>query len=147
MGTKRIPFDFARINEDNIKVVTRDGRNARILCTDLKGDKKIAAAVTSASGEYEYICEYYTGGRYYKKDESDADLFLEVLVKPRRMTNRELAWWLRDKPEEHREWKYNGSSSVNCGYNYLDDHANDECEDVLIRRNGGKWHEPLIEEE
>lgn len=33
---KTIPFDVNRINEEGVKVVTRDGRSVRILCADLK---------------------------------------------------------------------------------------------------------------
>lgn len=148
MRTKRIPFDLARINEDNIKVVTRDGRSVRILCTDLKGPQKIAAATTNDMNQ-EYVLEYYANGWLYRNIESGADLFLEVLAKPRRMTNRELAWWLRDHPEEHREVRHNewDSSSVSGYHDYslaIEDSEANGC--VRIRSNGGEWHEPLIEE-
>lgn len=150
METKKIPFDLARINEDNVKVVTRDGRNPRILCTDLKGDRKIAAALINDRNN-EYVLEYYANGKLYANDnESDADLFFEAPVKQRRMTHRELAWWLRDHPEEYREVRHNewDSSSVSGYHDYSLAIENSEVPGcVRIRSNGGEWHEPLIEEE
>lgn len=150
METKRIPFDRDRINEEGVKVVTRDGRNARIICTDLKGDQKIAIAITAGtSDKYEHVNVCYENGNFYKSGESDMDLFLEIPAKPRRMTNRELSWWLIDHPEEYREWKYNiQSASLICHtYEYLETDMDKECsEDILIRRNGGEWEKPLIED-
>ena len=67
-------------------------------------------------------------------------------IKTRRMTNQELSWWLRDCPEEHREYRYKDNNRVLPGdYYYLDDTANKEVNDVYIRRNGGEWEEPLVE--
>lgn len=62
----------------------------------------------------------------------------------RRMTNRELAWWLRKCPEECREYKYNGCSNIHNTYNYYEDEADNPCLDVLIRSNGGEWKEPRV---
>lgn len=68
-------------------------------------------------------------------------------VKTRRMTNQELSWWLRDCPEEHREWRFNACSSVytSIGYSEEKEH-NPVANNILIRRNGEEWQEPLIEE-
>lgn len=149
MGTKRIPFDLARINEENIKVVTRDGRNARIICTDLKGvQDRIAAAISNGVGENVYT--YYSNGVFSESGESCIDLLLEVLAKPRRMTNRELAWWLRDHPEEHREARCSDwdGSTITGYYDYTTSVENSEVPGgVCIRSNGSEWHEPLIYEE
>lgn len=148
METKRIPFDINRINEENVKVVTRDGRNARIICTDLKGvQDRIAAAVYNGVNSSENVFTYYSNGGFYESGESGADLMLEIPAKPRRMTNRELSWWLIDHPEEYREWKYNiQSASLICHtYEYLETDMDKECsEDILIRRNGGEWEKPLM---
>lgn len=150
METKRIPFDINRINEENVKVVTRDGRNARIICTDLEGvQDRIAAAVYNHVNSSEYIFTYFSNGGFYESGESGVDLMLEIPAKPRRMTNRELSWWLIDHPEEYREWKYNiQSASLICHtYAYLETDMDKECsEAILIRRNGGAWEEPLIED-
>ena len=61
--------------------------------------------------------------------------------KQRRMTNKELASWLREKPT--REFKY--SNSI---YTY-DEYCEDEevPEDIRIREDDGEWREPLVEED
>ena len=60
--------------------------------------------------------------------------------KQRRMTNKELASWLREKPT--REFKY--SNSI---YTY-DEYCEDEevPEDIRIREDNGEWREPLVED-
>lgn len=67
--------------------------------------------------------------------------------KTRRMTNQKFADWLRDCPEEHREYKYRHDILVSYQYDYDADEANEEVGDVLIRRNHGEWEEPIIEVE
>ena len=73
-------------------------------------------------------------------------------VKKRRMTNQELSWWLRDCPEEHREYSIKGVYHIHSSHDYFngDDFSNNADRkvdnDILIRRNGGEWEEPLIEE-
>lgn len=68
-------------------------------------------------------------------------------VKTRRMTHRELAWWLRDKPEEHRELKMSVDDPIIDSLYYYDNETNETVnKDIIIRRNGGEWIEPLIEE-
>ena len=69
--------------------------------------------------------------------------------KTRRMTNQELAWWLRDHPEEHREYKYSYDNeqlgTCYCTLSYENDKAGIECDSrILIRRKGREWKEPLI---
>ena len=149
---KQIPFDINRINEKGVQIITRDGRSVRIICTDLIGIKPIAAAINN--GDYEYVNEYTASGKYYDGKEGEgegdgvcrADLFLRV-SKSRRMTNKELAWWLRDHPEEHREWRYEDESTVKVEFCYYTYEADEECKyDVEIRSNGGEWRKPLIED-
>ena len=66
--------------------------------------------------------------------------------KTRRMTNQELAWWLRKKPT--REWKYNDDRGVCSVYGYWEKYADKEIPDsILIREDGGEWREPLVEVE
>jgi hypothetical protein len=66
--------------------------------------------------------------------------------KTRRMTNQELAWWLREKPT--REYKRKYQISVYYEYVYTDEEADELVEeDIVIRENGGEWHEPLVEVE
>lgn len=67
-----------------------------------------------------------------------------------RMTNQELSWWLQDgiKDGKHREWKFKSASVVHTSLDYLEDDANSPVDDeILIRENGGEWHEPLVEVE
>ena len=65
---------------------------------------------------------------------------------PRRMTCKELACWLREKPT--REYKY--SNSIECSvystYTYLENCIDKEVRDnIVIREDYGKWKEPIIE--
>ena len=66
------------------------------------------------------------------------------------MTNQELAWWLRDHPEEHREFTFDKAyaNDTFSTYTYNKDMPNEEVNYfVKIRKNGGEWEEPLVEEE
>lgn len=72
----------------------------------------------------------------------------EKKIKPRRMTHQELAWWLRDKPEEHRELKMSVDDPIVDSLYYYDNETNvTVSKDIIIRRNGGEWEEPLITED
>ena len=64
----------------------------------------------------------------------------------RRMTNKELAHWLKEKPT--REFKYSSSRFIYTFHSY-DENCEDEeiHEDILIRENDGEWREPLVEVE
>jgi hypothetical protein len=63
------PFDPTK------PVQTRDGRKARIICTDRKWNDKypLVALVTSAAGE-EYVVAYRTNGKYIFTDKDEDDL-------------------------------------------------------------------------
>lgn len=64
----------------------------------------------------------------------------------RRMTKKELARWLREKPT--REYKYTNyvSTSVYSVYAYDEDCGDEEVrKDIVIRENDEDWKEPLIE--
>ena len=64
--------------------------------------------------------------------------------KIRRMTNKELSRWLREKPT--REWKYTVVSTVHTVYSYDEECADEECwSEVVIREDDGEWREPLVE--
>ena len=66
--------------------------------------------------------------------------------KTRRMTNKELARWLKEKPT--REFKYNVGRSVYSVHNYDEDCGDGEVrEDTVIREDDGEWREPLVEVE
>ncbi len=63
-----------------------------------------------------------------------------------RMTNRELALWLRSCPEEFRECKYLPENTICYAFSYREEDADKPVEDFFaIRQNGGAWQEPLIE--
>ena len=56
------------------KVVTRDGREVRIICTDAKGEEPIIALVYNNNTDEENVYTYNRDGRFYKND-SSLDLF------------------------------------------------------------------------
>lgn len=68
----------------------------------------------------------------------------EVKPNSRLMTLQELSDWLRDSPEEHREYKYVDSSTVRNSYAYREEDTSKLADDILVRRNHGEWEEPLI---
>ena len=155
---KTIPFDVNRINEKGVQVVTRNGLSVRILCFDAHSDNyPIVGLIKREDGNE--LCNSWTvegyNSHYYRHQEQVSerlfDLFLQVPIKGRRMTNQELSWWVRDCPEEHREMKCNflkTDALIYHTYEYEEDEANDECSEyVLIRRNGGEWEKPLLIEE
>ena len=81
------------------------------------------------------------------KSELSTESFMHCaeIEKQRRMTNQELAWWLREKPT--REWKYMNGVTVYGYYGYEEKCENEEVlNNILIREDGGEWREPLVEE-
>ena len=57
------------------KIITRDGRNARIICTDAKFEKyPLVALITKKDGQ-EFIAIFDTLGKYHCKHYSYLDLF------------------------------------------------------------------------
>ena len=69
------------------------------------------------------------------------------IEKHRRMTNKELSRWLREKPT--REYKYSDciSCSVCVSLAYPEDYGDREVRnDIVIREDYGEWKEPIIEE-
>ena len=64
------------------------------------------------------------------------------IEKQRRMTNKELSWWLSEKP--HRELKM--GDYIYHDYDYKENEQDAEVTDlVLLRENGSDWREPLVE--
>ena len=64
--------------------------------------------------------------------------------KTRRMTNKELARWIREKPT--REWKYKDGISVYGYYGYEEKCENEEVLNNILIREDDEWREPLVEE-
>lgn len=80
------------------------------------------------------------------KNELTAECFMHCaeIEEQRRMTNKELARWLREKPT--REFKY--SSSVYSTYIYDEDDEEEEVDvDIRIREDDSEWKEPIVEVE
>ena len=66
----------------------------------------------------------------------------------RRMTNKELSRWLREKPT--REYKHSSRTDIvaRCFYSYIEEDADQEVDEFfLIREDDGEWREPLVEVE
>ena len=81
-------------------------------------------------------------------DESDFDLYKHCAEieepKTRRMSNKELAWWLSEKP--HRELKIR--DYIYHDYDYKENEQDAEVTDfLLIREDNSEWREPLVEVE
>ena len=68
------------------------------------------------------------------------------IEKQRRMTNKELAHWIREKPT--REYKYLTSDYICSTFDYREYKQDEEIsEDMRIREDDGEWREPLVEVE
>ena len=63
----------------NRKIVTRDGRPVRIVCTDSKNTYPIVALVSN--GEVESTENYMPDGSYLENEENKFDLFFDVPLK------------------------------------------------------------------
>ena len=62
------------------KVITRDGRSARIICTDAKGNFPIIALVETYNGN-ETVLRLKENGRFYNDTENSSDLFFAPVKK------------------------------------------------------------------
>ena len=64
--------------------------------------------------------------------------------KTRRMTNKELSRWLREKPA--RECKYLTSDYICSTFDYREYKQDEEVDvDMRIREDDSEWREPLVE--
>ena len=61
------------------KVVTRDGREVRIICTDAKGDEPIIVLVYNKNRDEENVYTYNRDGLFYKDNDSCLDLFFDTI--------------------------------------------------------------------
>ena len=57
------------------KVVTRDGRNARIICTDMKSTTYPVVALIEDGSGYEHLFTFSKNGEYAVNESSRNDLF------------------------------------------------------------------------
>lgn len=81
-------------------------------------------------------------------DDTDYEAYRHCaeIEEPKRMTNKELSRWLREKPT--REYKRSSRTAivVNCFYSYIEEDADQEVdENFLIREDDSDWREPLVE--
>lgn len=147
MKTRKVPFDLAKA-KSGAKVVTRCGYPVRMSDFNVKNkDGYTLLGIIDIKGNEVPFSFLKNGCRSGTETQSEYDLFIEEEVKTRPMTNQELTDWLRDCPEEHREWGHSGTDSV---YPYPPAYFEDERNElvgrgVLIRRNHGEWEEPITE--
>lgn len=85
------------LKDPNKKVVTRDGRNVRIICTDQKGTAYSVIALCTMSNGSENCCFYFPNGKMHMGEDSCLDLFFA--------------------PEKHEGWinLYKINSSISPG--------------------------------
>ena len=106
-----------------------------------KVKRKVVYILSGVRGRKQNVITLYT-------DESCTYAYAHCaeIEKQRRMTNKELAWWLREKPT--REYKYQTSDYIYSAFNYREYKQDEEVhEDMRIREDGGEWREPLVEVE
>lgn len=77
-----VPFDLLKakqISNGELEgnIVTRDGRNARIICWDYRNTESIVALVSDEK-DVETVAIYFGNGAYYTSQYSGADLFLQL---------------------------------------------------------------------
>ena len=66
--------------------------------------------------------------------------------KQRRMTNKEISRWLREKPT--RECKQINDGLIYSSYNYVESCEDEEVDEgVMVREDDSEWREPLVEVE
>lgn len=118
---------------------------------DFFEDKKKATVICVLKDVFSFsvmtVNEDYTDYCTYKHC---AEIEIEELKK-RRMTNQELYRWLLDgiRKGKRRELTYPVFAFIHSlTKEYSEDEANLPVDDdILIRENGGEWHEPLVEVE
>lgn len=77
-----VPFDVLKAKaiqngELEGKIVTRDGRNVRVVCWDLRNVESIVALVSDVHN-VETMVSYTDRGTYFLNQESKADLFIQI---------------------------------------------------------------------
>lgn len=106
-----------------------------------KVKRKVVYILSGVRGRKQNVITLYT-------DESCTYAYAHCaeIEKQRRMTNKELARWIRENPM--REWKYKNGVTVYGYYGYEEKCENEEVlNNILIREDGGEWREPLVEVE
>lgn len=63
------------LNNPSRKVVTRDGRKARVICTDAKNNFPVVALIETPDGKETLPCGYKKDGTYITDEKLSCDLF------------------------------------------------------------------------
>ena len=108
------------------KVVTRYGRNARIICTDMKSTTYPVVALIEDSSGYEQLFTFSKNGEYAVNESSRSDLFFA--------------------PEKHEGWVniYRGfiyGDYTSGGYIFDSEEKAKECGDDAIATVKVEWEE------
>ena len=82
------------LKDPSQKIVTRDGRTVRIICTDAKGDETIIALVYNKIRDEENVYTYNKDGYFYGDNDSCLDLFFD--------TNKREGWINIYSEQEYR---------------------------------------------
>ena len=69
------------LKDPSKKVVTRDGRAVRIICTDAKGDEPIIALIYNNNRDEENVYTYNRDGSFYGDNYDCLDLFFAPVKK------------------------------------------------------------------
>ena len=104
-----------------------------------KVKRKVVYILSGVRGRKQNVITLYT-------DESCTYAYAHCaeIEKQRRMTNRELSRWLREKPT--REYKCRTSDYICSALEYRECKQDEEVRvDVRIREDYGEWKEPLVE--
>ena len=80
MKTNRIPFSLEKYESGKYKVVTKNGRKARIICTDFKSEQPIIAIVEAENDKESFFDFALDGKLWIGSRVSDTDLYLEETV-------------------------------------------------------------------
>lgn len=145
--TKTIPFDLDKAKQ-GAKVVTRGGYSVRIVDYNIKDKNFPILGVIAISENKEEAFQFKENGNLRIDDQqSRFDLFLEEKNKVRRMTHKELAYWLSPIHGHFRQCITECGNIVTTLL-YSKDEENDEVANIykLIREDFGEWEEPLVEE-
>ena len=87
------------------KVITRDGRNARIICTDAKNNYPIVALIETHNGIETQPCGYKEDGTCLTGEELSCDLFFAPEKKEGWLNiyRSERGFYLRGNPYKSKE--------------------------------------------
>lgn len=109
---KQIDFNALKVGD---ALVTRDGRKARVIATDIKdSDQPLAVAVRNENEELEEVLLFTADGRYFIDDKiSSVDLFMpqEMLITYHNvyfMNGKYSVGWGMDTREEAIKYRMEG---------------------------------------